>query len=221
MGPKGKQQAPKRIIDWERVEVDYRAGILSFAEMGKLHGVSKGRISQVAKKLGWTQDLSAKIKAKADAKVNALTVNAELNAKREATAAETVEIGATVLARVKMSHRTDIGRGRALAMMLLAELEAQTKQVPELAALGELMAKPDDKGIDKLNELYHKVISLGSRTGTMKALAESLSKLVALEREAYGISADAAEADDPLAQLLHGIKARTIQPVAEDPDLEP
>lgn len=188
-----RKQAPAPAttrIDWEAVERDYRAGVLSFAEMGKIHGVSKGRISQVASKRGWEQDLSAKIKLKAEAKVNAATVNAELNAKREVSAAEAVEIGATVLARVKMTHRSDIARSRTLAMRLLEELEAQTVQVPELAKLGELMYAPDKNGTDKLNELYHKIISLPSRTKTMKDLGDTLKTLIGLEREAFSMDAD-------------------------------
>ncbi len=181
--------------DWEAVERDFRAGILSYAEMGKRHGVSKGRISKVATKHGWTQDLSAKIKAKAEAKVNAATVNAEVNAQRAVSIAETIEIGATVLARVKISHRTDIGRSRSLAMRLLEELESQTSQLPELAKLGELMAHPDDKGIDKINELYQKIISLPVRTKTMKDLSDTLKTLIGLERQAFGL--EDGDGDDP------------------------
>lgn len=210
----------KKPVDWEAVERDYRAGVMSFAEMGKAHGVSKGRISQVATKRGWEQDLSAKIKAKAEAKVNEATVNAELNAKREATAAETVEIGATVLARVKLSHRTDIARSRTLTMRLLEELEAQTAQVPELLQLGELMAKPDDKGVDKLNELYHKIIALPSRTKTMKDLGDTLKTLIGLERQAFGLDSEldpqpggatAAMPADELARRVAFIFAKGLQ----------
>lgn len=182
-------------VDWEAVERDFRAGILSYAEMGKIHGVSKGRISQVATKNGWTQDLSAKIKAKAEAKVNAATINAELNDKRSVSTMETIEIGATVLARVKIGHRTDIARSRTLAMRLLEELESQTEQVPELAQLGELMYAPDGKGVDKLNELYHKIISLPARTKTMKDLSDTLKTLVCLERQAFGL--DDGDGEDP------------------------
>ena len=222
--PKGATGVDSRVkTDWEAVERDYRAGILSYAEMGKVHGVTKGRICIVAKKNGWTQDLSAKIKAKAEAKVNAATVNAEVNEQRLASTAETIEIGATVLARVKMSHRTDIGRSRTLAMHLLEELEQQTAQVPELAQLGELMAAPDEKGVDKLNELYHKVISLPMRTKTMKDLGDTLKTLIALERQAFGLD-DAPPAEtDPLSALLGRIatgNSSAFKPVVDDPERE-
>lgn len=38
-------------------------------------------------------------------------------------------------------------------------------------------------------------MSLGSRIGTMKALAESLQKLVSIEREAFGLNEDKPQGD--------------------------
>jgi hypothetical protein len=73
-------------------------------------------------------------------------------------------------------------------MRLLEELEGQTEQVPEMYKLGELMAAPDEKGVDKLNELYHKIIALPGRTKTMKDLSDTLKTMIALEREAYGLA---------------------------------
>lgn len=61
-------QAPERITpDWERIEADYRAGLLSLREIGTKDGhVTEGAIRKRAKKLGWTRDLGARIQAKAD-----------------------------------------------------------------------------------------------------------------------------------------------------------
>lgn len=184
---KEQQEQPKKKADWDAVEIDFRAGVLTFEEMAAKHGATKGRISQVAKERGWTRDLSAKIKAKADAKLNKDALNKELNAKQAAREEEVVEANAELQARIRREQRTDISRSRKLVMGLLVELEEQTDNRELYEKLGELMANPDDKGVDKLNELYHKVISLGGRTSTMKSLADSLKTLVALEREAFGI----------------------------------
>ena len=70
---------------------------------------------------------------------------------------------------------------------MLGELRMLTDGMELLSQLGEIMRSPDDKGNDKRNELYHKVISLGGRSSTLKTLAESLRLLVALERQAFGI----------------------------------
>lgn len=173
--------------DWEAIERDYRAGVLSFAEIGKQHGVSKGRISQVAKAKGWTRDLSAKIKAKAEAKLNAEAINGELNAERSFSEHVLIEANATVIAKVRSDHRKDIGRSRELVVKLLSELEAQTEHQDLFEELGELMAAPDDRGQDKRREAYLKVISLSGRVSNIKALADALKNLVALEREAYSL----------------------------------
>lgn len=101
-------------------------------------------------------------------------------------------------------------------MRLLEELEIQTAQVPELAQLGILMANPDEKGIDKLNELYHKIISLPSRTKTMKDLSDTLKTLIALEREAYSIGQTPEEAATTgISAFLAGMK-RSALPVVHE-----
>ncbi|EOK2809978.1 hypothetical protein ACJY85_000562, partial [Escherichia coli] len=64
---------------------------------------------------------------------------------------------------------------------------AECADVSALEKLGELMFDPDDKGQDKLNDLYHKIISLPSRVKSMKDLSDSLKTLIGLEREAYSI----------------------------------
>ncbi len=207
-----EKQLPAR-ADWEAIERDYRTGMYSLSELGRLHGVTKGRISQVAKKNAWVQDLSGKIKAKAAQKVNDAAVNAELNTQRKISDAEKVEVGATVMARVLIEHKSNIGRSRNLTIKLLDELEHQTDNMDLLRQLGEIMFSPDDKGKDRLNEVYHTIISLPERTKTMKALGETLKVLIGLEREAFGITAQE-QAADPLTQLFQQMP-RSALPIAK------
>lgn len=179
--------ATKKVVDWESVELEYRAGIKTLRQMGADHSVSHVAIQKRAEKDGWSRDLAGKIKAKADALVTKMAVTSEVTERRKVTEAETVEANAELQARIRREERTDITRSRTLVMKLLSELEQQTGNIDLYRQLGELLYAPDDKGVDKLNELYHKVISLGGRTSTMKSLADSLKTLVALEREAFGI----------------------------------
>ena len=193
--------APKK-VDYERIEPGWRAGIKSpeqlASEYTEVTGipVSRTAIIKHFKILGIPRDLKAKIQAKADAMVAASLVSGKVSTLSPETERTIIDTVATEVATVRISHRKDIGRSRSLAMKLLDELEAQTAQVPELLHLGELMAKPDDKGLDKLNELYQKIIGLPTRTKTMKDLAETLKTLIGLEREAYGINASTPPADD-------------------------
>ncbi len=174
-------------IDWEAIESAYRAGLLSVREIASQHGITHGAINKRAKRDGWERDLKAKIKAKADALVSKREVSTLVSTQKAVTERILIEANAEVIANVRMEHRGDIKRARALANMLFDELEVQTTDIADLEKLGELMYQPDDKGNDKLNEIYQKVISLPSRVKSIKELTETLKNLVGLERQAYGI----------------------------------
>ncbi|RIY42595.1 hypothetical protein [Neopusillimonas maritima] len=178
-------QEKKAAPDWERIEADYRAGLLSVREIAASQGITEGAIRKRAKRDDWIRDLRSKIHAKADDLVRKQEVRSEVRTEKAV-----IDSNAQAIVDVRLSHRVDIVRAKKLTMSLLAELEHQTENIDLFRELGELMFKPDDKGIDKLNEIYNKVISLGSRTGTMKQLSDSLRTLIGLEREAYGISGD-------------------------------
>lgn len=176
--------------DWEAIERAYRAGLLSVREIAAAHGVSHTAINKRAKAKSWDRDLKAKIQAKADALVSKAEVSKQVSMETEATERVVVEANAKVIADIRIAHRTDIGRYRNLANKLLDELEELTDNRQLFEQLGELLANPDDNGTDKLNDLYHKVIDLPSRTKTMKELGETLKNLITLERQAYGLGND-------------------------------
>ena len=164
--------------DWEAIETAYRAGMMSLREIASQHGISEGAIRKRAKRDDWSRDLNAKIQQKADDLV-----------RKESTLTERVLIEATaeVIATVRMEHRGDIRRARELTNTLFDELAGECGNVAALEDLGEMMRSPDDKGMDKLNDLYHKIISLPFRVKSMKDLSDSLKTLIGLEREAYSI----------------------------------
>lgn len=55
----------KKKIDWEKIEVDYRAGVKTLREIAEEHGITHAYVKKRAKCDGWERDLTAKIKAKA------------------------------------------------------------------------------------------------------------------------------------------------------------
>lgn len=174
--------------DWERIELDYRAGLLSLREIAAKDGnVTEGAIRKRAKKEIWTRDLSAKVKARADELVRKQEVREQVRTDAAANERQTVEASAQAIAEVRIGHRSDIKRGRDLVMSLLKELEIQTGNVELMEQLGELMHAPDDNGMDKLNELYRKIISLSGRISNVKALSDALKNLIGLEREAWSM----------------------------------
>lgn len=207
--------------DWERIELDYRAGIKSLREIADGSGVSHVSINKRAKKLGWVRDLSAKIKAKADELVNRAVVNTPVYSATSVNERNTVDANAQDMANVRLSQRKDIQRSRKILMSLFDELELQVGQenVELLEQLGELLRDEDDKGQDKRNDLYNKIISLGGRANTMRLLGDSLQKVVALERQAFGLDDKDNAPVDALTSLLHGIaknNGNAFQPVTCD-----
>lgn len=187
---KESSQPPATAVDWERIELDYRAAIKTLRQIADEHGITHGAINKRAKRDGWTRDLSAKIHAKAEALVSKAAVSIEVSKESKIAERQVVDANAQAVADIRLGHRRDIRRARTLTNALLDELEKQTDPdtLAMLSELGELLHNPDEKtGRDRINELYHAVISLPERSKTMKTLAESLQKLVDMERTAFGM----------------------------------
>ena len=197
--PGGKAPSTKA-VDWERIELDYRAGAMSLREIAANHpGTNHVAIARRAKTEGWTRDLSERIKAKAEDLVTRAAVTADVTANRAVTEKQVVEANAQDQASVRLSHRKDIQRKRAIVAGLMDELESQVgpENASLLADLGDMLRSPDDAGQDKLNDLYRKIISLPERAKTAKTLAETLRIAVDMERQAFGMDAKGADGATP------------------------
>lgn len=169
---------PNSTVDWERIEADYRAGILSVREIAGVQGVSHVAIAKRAKKEGWERDLQGRIRAKADALVTKQTVTNKLEKAKLVTDSLIVEANAQAVANVRLSHRRDISRYRDHARSLIAELE----------------------------KLGCEEGTLGARINNMKAASETLKTLVTLEREAWGIqNSNEGETPQTITKLVREI----------------
>ena len=56
--------------DIARLELDYRSGAYTLVELGKLHGIGKSRVHEIATRHGWKRDLRARIAIAAAAKLS-------------------------------------------------------------------------------------------------------------------------------------------------------
>lgn len=196
MSDQAKDQEPVayvdiKDVDKEALQAQFEAGTLSLRELSRKFGLDpkKGhvQIKRLADKEGWTQNLGAKIQAKAEAKLAKQALPVE---KREAPRIADkliIEANAEAIMQVRMRHRTDISKGMALTLKLMEELEHHTDNQELLEQLGQIMYAPDKNGKDRLNEIYLAVISLPERMKSNKALSETIKNYIALEREAYGI----------------------------------
>lgn len=198
----------KKQTDWEAIERDYRIGTMTLREMGAAHGVTEGAIRKRAKRDGWTQDLSAKVRARADDLVRKQSVRSEVRKNVEISAKDAIESEAQQMVIVRLGHRKQISKAQDLTNKLLAELMGQTDYADDLAQLGELLHAPDDKGIDKLNDLYRKIIDGATRIDGLKKLSETMKNLIAMERQAYNISDEPERKTDSLSEILDIIASR-------------
>lgn len=218
---KTQKDKAKSAPDWERIELDYRAGIKTLRQIADENGISHTLVARKAKQQDWVRDLSAKINAKADAIVSKASVSSGVTMETPVAERQIVDANANKIADVRLAHRHDIHRNRAIVARLMDELEEQVgpENAALLADLGEMMRSPDDAGQDKLNDLYRKVISLPERAKTAKTLAETLRITVDMERQAFGMDVKGADGAapgtagyvPPSVQILH-----VVAPLRED-----
>ena len=201
-------------VDWERIEADYSAGVKSIREIARENGITDAGIRDRAKKAGWSRSVEAKVAARAEKLLRTEALRTELRTEKEVTEREVIEASAQAIVNVKLNHRKSIGRQRHLVETLLAELESQTADNDLFGQLGELMRSEDDKGVDKLNDLYKKIIAFPQRVDSMKKLAETLKHLIYLEREAFDITPAPTPTDNALSSIAKAIQGNTFLPVA-------
>lgn len=193
--------------DMERLEADYRAGILTTREIGQLHGISHARVSQYARQHGWSRDLSHKVKAAAAAKLAAPTLPALLTERFPAlkmTEDQTVEAGAQVIAAVVLEHRANIRKARSLAVGMLAELEdlggdQESLQQAAVKAL-EGLGQGDTEAAKGFLRRLDNAMNLGSRAGNLTQVVNVLDRSIAMERRAFDLDKDGGSAPPPPAE---------------------
>jgi uncharacterized protein YjcR len=191
---------------WEHVQGDYRAGILSNRAIADKYGVSEGAIRKKIKSHGWTKDLKSAVKHAASRKVAEQTANIVRDSRstqksgtqyavstkkgthkhHKLTDDEVVETNAQLVASVQMSHRKDINASRNIANILFAELQSTTENLDDIEN-AIIDATSGDKNILRRNAML-KAVSLPSRASTMRDLSTALKNLVTIEREAYGMN---------------------------------
>ncbi|ENU18660.1 hypothetical protein F994_02787 [Acinetobacter bohemicus ANC 3994] len=216
-------------IDYERIEAGWRAGILSPRQLAAQYteetneSVSHAAIIKHFTKLGIPRNLAEKIKAKSDDMVTRAMVTELVTPVTIKRDKDIIDDAATKLTDIRLGQRKDISRARSISMKLFDELELMVgaENVNLLQQLGELLYSPDEKGMDKLNDLYMKIINLPNRVKAIKELSDTMKTLVALERQAYGLEEKENTTADALTTLLESIaqgNSSGFQPVQEDKD---
>lgn len=183
---------PRKQIDWEKVEAEYRAGIKSLREIGAEFGVSHVAVDKKAKRQGWVRDLSAKIKAKADALVNRAGVNRAVNGASEN---DIVDSNAQAILNVRLSHRANIRKTKCLVERLLDEVDGANTE-------GEARGSKER-------------LSIPQRVDCVRKLTDSTKTLIGLEREAWGIGTGADDSMKPSANVYCGLPSHVLEMIGK------
>lgn len=184
-------------IDWEAVEADFRAGILSGRKVAEKHGVAYSALRTKAKKAGWTQDLSKMVEhatkaamiEKAQSDARASSKGAGIGAEKAQTVISGVQAAVNQRVEVLTRHQAAARAGADLAAGLIDELVQVSKEKVNLEALADALVKASGGEIDMVAAAseIRKLTSVGSRAATLKTAVEALGKAIDKEREAHGI----------------------------------
>lgn len=176
--------------DWESVERDYRAGVLSIREVGRLYGVSDKAIRNKAKALGWERDLTAKV----NEKVRNELVRSESAGADQKTEKEIVDVAAATVVQVVRSHRSRIKQGNDVVELLTKQLIDVAGRRDEFEADIEVECA-DDKTQERRTRLM-KAVSLSTHSTIAMNLANATKTWIGLERQAFNIPDEAPKGSD-------------------------
>ncbi len=208
--------------DWEAVERDYATGRYTDGELGAKHGLSREAIVRRRKNdqkkdaRRWQKDLTKQVK---DA-TNALLIhNTVMSVTKEVTGvitaghtASAVLAAAEVSKQVILQHRTELKTARQIAMDLLAEVQSQRLLAADKELLAQVLAgeAKELKDISEAQRVVQKALATGSRVSSIKALADTLTKLHSGERVAFGLD-DGTEDPRQPARPLAGLSTEELR----------
>jgi hypothetical protein len=207
-GKKKRSTHQARAANWTSIETTYRTAGLSIRQMAGVEGISEAAIRKRAKQQGWvygdlkdrTQEAareklvaepveeaeakarSEKRKQKASAE-NRQQVRAE---EREAVEAAMVEAASDTVVQVVREHRKTIRSSRALLETMLVQLTEAVVHREELEL--EIEQATDEDANPKRRNRYLRAVSLPTHVVAIRDLSLTLRNLVALEREAFGVT---------------------------------
>jgi hypothetical protein len=212
--------AERKQVDWESVERDYSAGLLSLREIAAKYDTKESSIRYKANQNDWSRDLSKKIEQKTNEKLRKIELRTELRSEKAISEKEIIEASAQAIVNVKLEHRGDIRKSKRIVNSLFDELEITTDNRELFEQLGEILRNESDSGQDKLNDIYKKVISMPQRIDGVKKLTDALKTMIGLEREAYDIQSTPTPIDNAVSSLLKAVQGSYISVATSNVDFD-
>ena len=154
----------KKKVDWDAMEPDYRAGVLSNYALSEKYGCTEGAIRKHAKEFGWNRKLADKVRESINENLVRGEVRSDVPPRTKDD--QVVHQAAAAGTQIVLRHRDSIARQQRIKERLEQELE-------KLAAPGEI------KGLTPL----------AAAVKISEALARTTSLLTGLERQAFNLDA--------------------------------
>uniref|UniRef100_A0A6M3K4I8 Putative terminase n=1 Tax=viral metagenome TaxID=1070528 RepID=A0A6M3K4I8_9ZZZZ len=176
-------------IDWDAIEREYRTAQFSNREIAYQFGCSHTAIQKRAKKYGWKQDLSNRVKEAVSRKAVSIVANLD----KDATDDEIVDVVSDRAVEALELQRKDIQALRQTEQRLLKELE----DGPTKLYLAQYQGKIVEKVVG---------LTVSEQSVAVANLAAVQHKRIALERQALGIDSDGRRAD-PVDEITINFKS--------------
>ena len=176
--------AERKHVDWESVERDYSAGLLSLREIAAKHNVSHQVIARKAKTEDWSRDLGAKIAAAVEKKLGDKQLGDSLGDKKRGTEKEVVEANAQVIVEIKVRHRLVIKKLNGLLDSQMDEIEALNKE----------------KSVE----------NLPMRVDVTKKIADTVKTMIDKERQAFGIVDVPTPTENAITELVKVCQGNSV-----------
>ncbi len=227
IAPTMRTMSTKTEIDWELGEKLYCAGQLSLRVVASRIGCSDGALRKRAKKEGWSRDLSKKVQ---EAVRKELVRNPGTQAPtRELdprTEAEIIKEAAMTTIEVVRSHRTTLGRAKAIGDRLFEQLDDASRHRAEIIEAIDDEMDPQIEaatGALKVSLVSRKTrmlraVELPGHAATYRDLANAVEKFIRTERDAWGL--DTKEPPNPDEGLTDAELDRAIAAAAADAGVE-
>jgi len=219
-------------IDWELVEREYKAAELTLRQIAFKHECGHTAIIKRAKQYNWQRRINDEhVQAKSVELANQASALHDIPRWAEQRSAvkaleteQQEDESAILLARVRLKHRVAIERARVLSMGLMEELEQQTFQPGAFEHMVDLLKSSGsitEEDIDQMMRFMRGAMSTAGRIDSAKKLADALTKVVDLERTAYGMDANPEKGvENAVAAFLGGLKRSALPVVAQVPYID-
>lgn len=197
--PANKRKRPK--VDWAAIERDFRTGKFSDTELGTKYGIARESISRRRKadqskdSTTWAQDLAPQVRAATNVLLMQETVAQKITEGHNKVT-DVILATAELNKQIIGGHRRDLSATRDVAQSLLKELADASMAAAEQELLVAILSgegpEPGDEA--RARAVVNKALSINSRISSIKALAETFTKIQDAEHKSYRLDDEATPA---------------------------